>query len=62
MAKEASIPVNLFKEKSEEFRQKHHEKIETELILLSEEEFQDDTLSQAEQDFINQRVLGYKEK
>jgi len=31
-------------------------------MLLSEEEYQSDTLSEAEQQFINQRVLGYKEK
>ena len=45
MAKEAGISVELFKEKSEEFRQRHHEKIETELILLSEEEYQEEKLS-----------------
>lgn len=39
MAKEAGIPANLFREKSAEFRHKHHEKVETEMILLSEEEF-----------------------
>jgi len=62
MAKEAGIPVNLFKEKSRDFRNRHHQKVGTELMLLSEEEYQSDTLSEAEQQFINQRVLGYKEK
>lgn len=48
MAKEAGIPVNLFKEKSAEFRDRHHDKIETELILLSEEEYHEEKLSKAE--------------
>ena len=62
MAKEAGIPPALFKEKSADFRQKHYEKLENEMILLSEEEFEEETLSQTEIEFINQRVLGYREK
>ena len=62
MAKEAGITPALFKEKSAEFRRNHHEKVENELILLSEEEYQEESLSAAEIDFINQRVLGYREK
>jgi len=60
LAKGVGLPINLFKKKKREFRERNNNLIEQSLMYLSDELEETDTLNEKQKQFMNEKVLGYQ--
>jgi hypothetical protein len=54
------LPVNLFKKKKREFRERNNNLLEQDMMYLSDELEETDTLNEKQKQFMNEKVLGYQ--
>jgi hypothetical protein len=59
LANGVGLPINLFKKKKREFREKNNVLLEQNMMYLSDELEETDTLSEKQKQFMNEKVLGY---
>ena len=59
LARGVGLPVNLFKKKKREFRERNNNLLQQSLMYLSDELEETDTLNEKQKQFMNEKVLGY---
>ena len=60
LARGVGLPVNLFKKKKREFRERNNNLLQQSLMYLSDELEETDTLNEKQKQFMNEKVLGYQ--
>lgn len=60
LAQGVGLPVNLFKKKKKEFRERNNNLLEQSMMYLSDELEETDTLNEKQKQFMNEKVLGYQ--
>lgn len=61
LSKDSGIPTDIFRAKTIEFRRQYEEAVDTERMMLSDEndEVEPDTFSDKEKELFNSKILGY---
>ena len=59
LASEVGLPTSLFTRKKKEFRERNNALLDSNMMYLSDEMEDQETLNDKQKQFMNERVLGY---